>query len=383
LLQCEIVKNLKLSHKILIVVSLLAIAFYIFSLAKDILISNKLSKSMKMPVKLRGLGIGFNLNKLFSGDNTKIGLKYLAFGEGPARINLKDIEISKIKKNINKSGSCIDGYASFKKFYMGSKSHKSCFGGIEFVCVPYSIKKGEQINIGLRNGQFKLGDSDLKLSGNFVRTTSTEVDLSGSLSRGDLKKTLACLNLDTDKIETQASLPKFSGSFISSEKTNIVQSLNATGNFILYQGKFKTLDLIKPVLKELKLLNELGKQDTKEFDEIIGDFLIKDKEVNLSNLQYDAGYYAVNGYGKIGFNGDLDLNLNLKGIESILPIKTLMVDKVLPKGLIPIKVKGTLEKPIVSPNPFGILNSVAPPVLNETLNQIDKVLNLDLKKFSN
>lgn len=367
--------------KYIYLVLLLVVLFFAVLWLKDVVISNKLTKIFTIPVKVSGVGIDFL--DVFKNDNRKLNLAHLAIGEGPAQVNLQKITITEIRQNKLRPNYCLDGHAAFEKFYLGSQSHDSCYGGIDFACVPYAMKEGDELNILLQNGKFKLGESDLSLYATVKGAETTFLSLNGSLSRGQLNKALACLNSDTDEIITEARVPNFTTFVTFAENLDPITTLMASGNFILYEGRFRTLDLLDSTFKALQLSNDTDKKESKKFDEIKGNFLVKDLNVNINNIVMNSTFYTANGYGKVAFNGDIDFRLNLQSIVSRLPTKTLKLDLLLPKGLIPIKITGTTEKPKVAPNPRGLVNGLTPPLINETINQIDEALGGGLKNLFN
>ncbi len=358
---------------ILIVIAAI-LAFVFFFYAKDQIISYQLSKDFKMPIKVRGMN--FNLSKLFKKDQQKITIKLLAVGENEATINLENIEISQIRKNAYQPEYCLDGHAVAEKIYLGHRPIPGCSGALDFICVPYSPDKQKNPHIILSNAQFRLGNSNLNASGivdTDLKTEISNVQVRGSLSRGALNKTLACLNADTDEVAAEAEVPSFEFSFSASDKVDPLTNITGQGNFNLYQGEFKFINLIEPVISELKSnstdASTVSQGDN--FEKVTSNFSIRDRKIYLSNLLLSNRLYSASGQGSIGFDNYMDMSVFVQGLDKVLPVK---VNQMLPGGTVPLKITGRTDKPQIKPDLVGALGQVASQAVNEALNEAGKAL---------
>ncbi len=356
---------------VIVIVVILTIVGFFF--VKDQILSYQLSKDFKMPIKVKGMN--FNLAKLLSKDQQKISLKLLAVGEGEATINLENIEITRIAKNTHQPNYCLDGHAVAEKIYMGHRAIAGCSGGLDFICVPYMPDKQKNPHILISNALLKLGNSNLRANGivdTDMKTEVSTVQLRGALSRGALNKTLACLNAGTDQIVAEAEVPGFEFNFSAGEKVDPVTNITGQGSFNLYQGEFKYINLIEPVIEYLKSSPDATKTSQGDnFDKVSSNFSIRDQKVYLSNLSLINRLFSATGQGSIGFNNVMDLSIFVHGIDKILPTK---VGQVLPGGTIPLKITGRTEKPHIRPDLVGAMGQVANQAVNQALDQASKAI---------
>lgn len=368
---------------ILIFVIIFLVILFVVLKVKDIIISQKLTSITGITIEIKNLG--FDLLQVFSNDPKSFSLSHLSVGEDKTKVNMEDIKFEKLRKNEESPDYCLDGHAKFGKFNMGHLAHNSCSGGIDFYCLPYAADETKHLNLLLENGHFDLGDSTLLANGSvkWFENNGVHTNFSGSLSRGVLSETLKCLNSNTDEIKAKLEIPNFSLHVISAKDIDSSKNFTANGDFNLYQGRFQSLDIIKPVFRQFKLAKDLEQKDTKKFNKISGLFSVENEVVNFSNLYMDGGLYGANGKGKIDFNGDIDFKLNIKGVESLIPAKALRIDALLPKGLIPILITGTTEEPKVKLNPLGLINTISAPVITDSLRATDKALGATLNKIFN
>lgn len=355
---------------VLVVALLLLFVFYI----KDEIISMKLSKDFKMPIKVRG--VNFNIGKLFSNEEQKkISLKLLAVGEGEATINLENIEINQIKKNNYQPNYCLDGHALAEKIYLGHRAIDGCSGTLDFMCVPYVPTKEKNPHIILSNVAFKLGNSRLNANGVIdtdMKTEISAVQLRGALSRGALNKTLACLNADTDQVTAEAEVPGFELNFSASDKVDPLTNITGQGHFNLYQGEFKFINLLEPIISYLKAQPSSGTSDQGDnFDKLSSDFSMGSQKIYLSNLSLSNRLFSATGQGYIGFNNSLDMSILVHGIDKVIPVK---LGQVLPGGTIPLKITGRTDKPQIRPDVIGVAGQLAGEAVNQALNQAGKAL---------
>ncbi len=355
---------------ILIIVILILIFFFY---VKDQIISYQLTKDFKMPIKVRGMN--FNLAKVFTKDQKKITLKLLAVGEGEATINLENIEIARIAKNTYQPNYCLDGHATAEKIYMGHRAIAGCSGGLDFICVPYLPDKQKNPHIIISNALLRLGNSNLHANGvvdTDMKTEVSSVQLHGALSRGVLSKTLACLNADTDQITAEAEVPSFELSFSASDKIDPLTNITGQGNFNLYQGEFKYINLIAPIIEHLKVAPDASKTSQGDnFDKISSNFSIHDQKIYLSNLSLTNRLFSATGQGSIGFNNMMDMSMFIQGVDKFLPTK---VGQVLPGGTVPLKITGRTDKPQIRPDLVGAMGQVATQAVNEALGKAGKAL---------
>ncbi len=355
----------------ILIVAILILVFFFY--VKDQIISYQLTKDFKMPIKVRGAN--FNLAKSFSKEQRKITLKLLAVGEGEATINLENIEITRIAKNTYQPNYCLDGHAAAEKIYLGHRAISGCSGGLDFICVPYIPEKQKNPHIIISNALLTLGNSNLHANGVVDTDMKTEVSivqLHGALSRGALNKTLACLNADTDQIRAEVEVPKFELSFSASDKIDPLTNITGQGSFNLYQGEFKFINLIKPIIDSLKVSSESSEVEQGDnFDKLSSNFSIRDQKVYLSNLSLSNKLLSATGQGSIGFDNNMDLSIFVHGLDRIVPLK---VGQVLPGGTIPLKITGRTDKPQIRPDLVGAVGQVATQAVNEALNKAGEAL---------
>lgn len=366
-------KAVKISGIVLVVILALLL---ILGFIKDKIVSHELSKNLKMPVVVRGI----SFLKIFEKNFSELSLKALTLGEGDAKVNFQNLKINNIRKNKKQPNFCLDGNVTAKRIFMGSSSHSYCSGGLDFYCVPYLITNKETA-ITLKNIQVNLGKSLLSSQGSvYVNpiNESTRVDLSGKLSRGEIKETLSCLNSSTDEISSEFEVPHFYGTVTIQENIDPITNLAASGSFNLYQGKIKTINIIERVLDSFnKNLDRENTDSGDEFQQLSSNFKVQDTKLYLNNLSMQGNSYSVSGQGYIGMvNQELNFTLWLNGLDNFVSSDSL---KYLPrKGSIPVKINGTIEKPNLKPDLSGAVNEV---VKQEVLRQTNKLIDKGLGKL--
>lgn len=343
---------------------------------KDQVVSDQLSKNLKMPVKVRGI----SFMKVFQRNFSEFGLSLLSIGEGDAEIRFEDLKVADVKPNAKQPGFCVDGKVIAKRMSMGGSARSYCSGALEFYCAPYIISdKGT--SIALRNIKVNLGQSVLSSQGSVYvepKTETTKVNLSGKLSRGKVNEMLSCLNSDTDEIEAEFEVPYFSGNVTVKEDIDPLTTLKASGNFNLYQGRIKALNIIESVLDKFE--HKIDAENTDAGDEFLklsSNFSVRDAKVYLSNLVMQGSSYSVSGQGSMGMiSQELDFSIWLNGLNNFVSSSSL---KYLPRnGGIPVKITGTVEKPDVKPDLAGAVREAAK---EEVVNQANKLLEKGLGKL--
>ncbi len=355
----------------IVVAAILAVVFFVY--VKDQIISFQLTKDFKMPIKVRGMN--FNLSKLFGKDQKKITLKLLAIGEGESTINLENIEIYNIRKNAYQPDYCLDGHVLAEKMYLGHRATSGCSGGLDFICVPYIPSKQKNPHIIISNALLNLGNSKLNGAGVIDTDMNTEISsiqLRGALSRGVLSRTLACLNADTDQVLAEVEIPGFQVNFSASDKVDPLTNISGQGSFNLYQGQFKFINLIEPIINEFKATTDANKASQGDnFDKLSGNFSIRDQKVYFSNILLSNKLFSATGQGSIGFDNQMDLSMFVHGFDRIIPLQ---VGQALPGGTIPLKITGRTDKPQIRPDIVGALGQVAKDAVDQALNHASEAL---------
>jgi len=368
-------KTLKILGIVLVaIVALILVLGFI----KDQVVSSQLSKNLKLPVTVRGL----SFLKIFEKNFSELSLKLFAVGEGETKISFEDLKIANIRKNSKQPNFCLDGKVIAERVFMGASSRSYCSGGLEFYCVPYLISD-QGTSITLKNIKVNLGKSLLSSQGSVYvdpKTETTRVDLSGNLSRGEIKETLACLNSGTDQIDSEFEVPHFYGTVTVKDNVDPINTLNASGNFNLYQGKIKALNIIEKVLDNFNTkLEKEGTEEGDKFHQLSSNFSVKDTKLYLNSLMIQGNSYSVTGQGYIGMvNQELDFNIWLNGLDNFVSSNSL---KYLPRnGSIPVRITGTVEKPNVKPDIAGAVKEAAK---EEAVNQVNKLIDKGLGKLFN
>lgn len=364
-----------------IVVLVLVVLVLVLGFIKDQVVSDQLSKNLKMPVTVRGI----SFMKVFQKNFSELSLGLLAVGEGESKISFENIRIDNIRKNANQPGFCLDGKIIAKRIFMGASSHSYCSGGLDFYCVPYLVSDKETA-ITLKNIKVNLGKSLLSSQGSVYvnpKTETTRVDLSGDLSRGKINETLSCLNSESDEIDSEFEVPHFYGTVTvkdAADPLDTINTMKASGNFNLYQGKIKALNIIEKVLDSFDTnVDKEGTDEGDKFLKVNSNFSVADAKLNLTNLSMQGSSYSVSGQGSIGMIDEkLNFSVWLSGLNNFVSSSSL---KYLPRqGSIPVKITGTIEKPDVKPDVAAAVKEAAK---EEMINQANKLIDKGLGKLFN
>lgn len=363
---------------IAIVITIIGLLIFLFNFIKDAIVSFQLSQMLKMPVSASG--VNFNFNKIFTTDK-KLKINHLVLGDDAAKINLQNLQFDTVTRNNSNPNYCFDADARFEKFYLGMFPGGDCEGIFHLTCIPFrEYPKGKSTNIHIRNGRVRINDSYLNINADVSSPNKdvTNVNLSGNLEQTELKNILACLNASTDEVKGEIVIPHFNASYTASEEVEPQESLIGSGNFVMYQAKFRVLDLVKPILKKLQIPTS-GVEDTKEYDQITGDFNIANENMNLSNVIITSDYVSVVAQGKVDFEQNINFTARAQPRFSNLPSKTLQrinVNNILPQGIIYLTITGTTEKPeIKSDLNATVGNAIKTKALTEVENRLNNAMN--------
>lgn len=372
------------STAIILTILGLILLIFLINFIKDRIISWELSKIFKMPVTVSG--INFNLNKIFTSDR-KLEIDHIAFGEDQAQINFKKLKFESIIKNSNHPDYCFDGTASFEKVYIGGIDKGTCSGRFNLTCIPYKKRDDLETNIIVRNGKVKIKDTYLTVNAN-INTPSekiTKVSMNGNLERTYLANILSCMNMESKGVESDVVVPNFQANLEAGEDIDPMKTLTSAGNFILYQGKFTKLDLLGPILDELKIPSNLSGEERKSFDQVTGNFYLANQVTTLNDVKYNSDYLSVNAHGTADFLGNIDFQATAKPLFANIPskkIQSLPIGSILPQGLVYLRITGTAEAPKVRPDlKAAVVDTVKTKVLDKVLSKVDKSLNKTLNSF--
>lgn len=194
--------------------------------------------------------------------------------------------------------------------------------------------------------------------------------VSAKVSRSDISDLMKCFDLSQDEITSQVEIPQLYFQMRFSENGVALQkSIKAHGDLILYQGKFKFLDIVSPVVNLLNPFNEPVSElkETKSFDKVTANFLVEKEKVLLEDIHFDSTYVSATGKGEIDFASNMDIELFAKGLEKYIPFDRILLDQVLPRGLVPIRVRGRLEDPKVRPSVTAIPKNLSPKLFDKVL----------------
>ena len=224
-------------------------------------------------------------------------------------------------------------------------------------------------NTSIQNIRLNLGKTTIITNLKLIKKKDDKLFVSaiGRIEKGPINDVLACLNLHQDDLIAIAEVPKFSISTLINDGEIVMDSIAGSGDLILYNGKFKLIDIVKPIINKFARQNDEQSdlEDSKNFDKLTAHFNIKNKTVELKNIKFKNFYANAKGKGKIGFDSKIDFDLYIAGLDNYLPIEKLKLDYLLPQGLMPVKIRGTIDKPIIFPNPIDLPNSLKPGIINK------------------
>lgn len=243
----------------------------------------------------------------------------------------------------------------------GNPSPENCNASFDYVFSKQNINLP---NIDLSFGKTKIF-SDLEIIKE--EKNKLKLNLTGLVRKGPVNDALTCLNLKQDDLIALVEIPKFSFSMNLENGKLLTDSIYGSGNIILYNGKFKLINIIKPVICKFSCKDdkEIDLEDSNNFDTLTANFKIKNETIKLNDIRFKNSYANAKGKGKISFDSKIDFDLYLAGLDTYLPIETLKLNYLLPQGLMPVKISGSIYKPIVFPNPMSLPQSMKPGIIDK------------------
>lgn len=256
---------------------------------------------------------------------------------------------------------------SLKNFQIGKNTHaNNCHLRLE---PKWSAITSKEISFEKISGQFGAAKLRARL-GLKPKKFGTLLKLSGQLSRASINDVLNCLDLSEDEVDGEITIPNFYAQVkFDQNGLPLASSVKGHGDLVLHQGKFKFLNLVSPVVSAL---NPFPRQDDKiehekSFDQINAKFVIENEIVQLEDIKFDSTYMSASGSGEISFDSEMDIELFAKGLEKYIPFDKILLDQVLPRGLVPIRVSGRLEDPKVRPSVTAIPKNLTPKLFDRVV----------------
>jgi uncharacterized protein involved in outer membrane biogenesis len=233
------------------------------------------------------------------------------------------------------------------------KDIKSCAIQTRFFGDSLSVYglKIDRFDLGYRQtaGLAEVPSLKLSLYGGEIDTIA-KMNLKGENLPYTAELNIAGIKIEKLKLDTPMKGKDVSGTIHSQVKINgfakDATKISGRGSILINDGRLWQLDLFKG-LGELLFSRDFANII---FNEGYGDFLIRDRAVFSDNLKLKSNLLNITGAGKVGFDGSLDIALNIQINDGFSPepstIKDITTTLLGEAGRFAvIKLSGTLEKP--------------------------------------
>ena len=196
---------------------------------------------------------------------------------------------------------------------------------------------------GSWNGQAKLSYGNSAVQGSS----------SGRIADVDINEMMSALTSATDKISGTVAVPQYNLRFAGADADQIRNSLGGSGKLTLEEGEISAFNLLGTIQKHAdKLLGgDSSEPGETEFTTLSSDFEIRNQQVHLTNILLDSSASDVTGQGHFTFEKELnfDLQATVQGA-----LAAALGGKPNSEGTtvasVPVKVRGTVDSPRVSPD---------------------------------
>ena len=196
---------------------------------------------------------------------------------------------------------------------------------------------------GTWNGQAKLSYANARVQGSG----------SGKIGGVDINEMMSALTSASDKVSGTVAVPQYSVRFAGAGADQIRDSLAGSGNLTLEEGEISAFNLLGTIQKHAdKLLGGNSSEPGEtEFTTLSSDFEIRNQQVHLMNILLDSPASDVTGQGYLTFEKELhfDLETTIQGaLAATLGGKPNSEGTIV--ASVPVKIRGTMDSPRVSPD---------------------------------
>ena len=196
---------------------------------------------------------------------------------------------------------------------------------------------------GTWNGQAKVSYANSKVQGSS----------SGKIADADIDQMMSALASASDKVSGTVAVPQYNVRFAGADADQIRNSLAGSGNLTLEEGQISAFNLLGTIQKKAdKLLGgDSPEPGETEFTTLSSDFEIRSQQVHLTNILLDSPASDVSGQGYFTFEKELyfDLQATVQGA-----LAATLGGKPNSEGTtvasVPVKIRGTVDSPKVSPD---------------------------------
>ena len=196
---------------------------------------------------------------------------------------------------------------------------------------------------GTWNGQAKLSYANGRVQGSS----------SGKIDDVDINEMMSALTSASDKVSGAVAVPRYSVRFAGADADQIRNSLAGSGNLTLEEGEISAFNLLGTIQKHAdKLLGgDSSEPGETEFTTLSSDFEIRNQQVHLTNILLHSPASDVTGQGYLTFEKELhfDLETTIQGA-----LAATLGGQPNSEGTtvasIPVKIRGTVDSPRVSPD---------------------------------
>lgn len=243
---------------------------------------------------------------------------------------------------------------------------------LQQVIVPVSLQKGVIIATPI-TAQLYQGTLQADLKANYTAATP-EYSLSAALKDVDVNALLQQA-ANFNKLTGTGQI-NFLVNTTGNDKNSMLQALNGNGHIQLQQGSFAGMDLMSAINSAASLFLKQAPVASTEpaqtnFTEFNASFQINNGLVANNDLALTSPVMNVSGNGTVSLVTQLiDYNLSVTPQGNIIP-QLASLEKAI-GGSIPVKVKGTISNPQVSPDMQKISMAATKQTIDQNLNEISK-----------
>lgn len=202
-------------------------------------------------------------------------------------------------------------------------------------------------------------------------TSYVNGSVDGSLEAFDINALASSFSEFEDKIFGEFSVPSYSLNFAGANSNAIMKNLHGRGSLNIKDGKLYALDKIMEIKEKAKSLleeatvEEVPLSEETKFSSISTNFYIESEKFHTDNVELITPLADLSGAGFFDFKQKLRYDMNLKVKD--IPLKNM--------PLVPLKIRGTLERPSIKPDMSLIGQRVTQETAQELINEGLKHLN--------
>lgn len=217
-----------------------------------------------------------------------------------------------------------------------------------------SLVASPRFELNVPSAKFQLGQGEWTGGAEFQsHGAATSGGVRGAIRNVDINQLLSSFTSASDKIHGLLAIPSFSLQFAGKNATEIRNSLKGNGRLSVTEGRLAALDLLATIERALGQTQQAtpGAKGTTPFNTLSANLNIGQARMEVGNLLLDGPALRAEGNGVIGFDQNLNFNLNTHvsgGVARLVNTATFQPPS--NDADLPIVITGTVESPQVRPS---------------------------------